>query len=80
MVGYVRKKTILVGTLITAGILNTSVQAKTYNPEVDAANYGYFRVDGDEEWDDDKDAYQAFADYGLNQYIAVEDGYIDFGN
>lgn len=45
-----------------------------------AADYGYLRVDGDEECDDDKDAYQVFAGYGLNQYIAVEDGYIDFGN
>tara|TARA_R110002051_G_scaffold53922_1_gene101189 strand:+ start:7302 stop:7442 length:141 start_codon:yes stop_codon:yes gene_type:complete len=45
-----------------------------------AANYGYLRVDGDEEFDNDKDAYQVFAGYGFNQYIAVEDGYIDFGN
>ncbi|UJF20505.1 porin family protein [Shewanella sp. OMA3-2] len=79
------KKTILVAALITAGFLSSSAQAETYNPEVDAqgfyvgADYGFLRVEGDEEFDDNKGAYQVFAGYGLNQYIAVEGSYIDFG-
>jgi len=80
------KKSILLGTLIAAGFLNTNVQAQAYNAEDDArgiyvgAGYGYLRADGDDDFDDDKDAYQVFAGYGFNQYIAVEAGFIDFGD
>ncbi|MDO6427690.1 porin family protein [Thalassotalea sp. 1_MG-2023] len=80
------KKSILLGSLITAGLLSTNVQAQTYNDETDAegvyigAGYGYLRADGDDNFDDNKDAYQAFLGYGFNKHFAIEGGFIDFGN
>jgi len=80
------KKTILTCVLISTGFLSSTVQAEAYNPETDATgayiggSYGYLRVDSDEEFDDNKDAYQLFAGYSLNQYIALEGSYINFGD
>lgn len=83
---HIMKKTILTCVLISAGLLTSTVQAEDYNPEKDAAgayiggNYGYLRVDDDEDFDDDKDAYQLFAGYSLNQYLAIEGSYLNFGD
>jgi hypothetical protein len=44
------------------------------------ASYGYLKVDGDDDFDDDKDAYQLFVGYGFNEFIAIEGSYIDFGD
>ena len=44
------------------------------------ANYGYLKVDGDNDFDDDKDAYQLNLGYGFNQYFALEGSYVDFGD
>lgn len=85
---HVMKKTILAYALISTGFLTsaTLAHAEAYNPDSDAAgiyvggNYGYLRVDGDDEFDDDKDAYQLYLGYSLNQYIAVEGSYLDFGD
>ncbi|WP_206696864.1 porin family protein [Marinomonas algicola] len=80
------KKSLLLGALITAGFLNSNVQAQEYNAENDAkglyigAGYGYLRADGDDNFDDNKEAYQAFLGYGANQYFAIEGGFIDFGH
>lgn len=38
------------------------------------------RVDGDEEFDDDKDAYDLRLGYSFNQYFALDGSYIDFGD
>ncbi|MFT2090574.1 porin family protein [Paraglaciecola sp. 2405UD69-4] len=43
-------------------------------------NYGYLRVEGDDDFDDDKDVYEGIIGYRFNQYIALEGSYIDFGN
>ncbi|XAW88979.1 outer membrane beta-barrel protein [Vibrio sp. CDRSL-10 TSBA] len=42
-------------------------------------NYGYVKVDGQDDFDDDNDVMQALAGYKLNRYVAVEGSYIDFG-
>ncbi|GAA0853832.1 porin family protein [Aliiglaciecola litoralis] len=42
-------------------------------------NYGHLRVDGDDEFDDDKDAYQFLGGYQFNSYFAIEGSYVDFG-
>jgi len=85
---HTMKKSILAYALISTGFLSTAtlVHAEAYNPDSDAAgvyvggNYGYLRVDGDDEFDDDKDAYQVFLGYSLNEYVAVEGSYVDFGD
>ncbi|TYK65839.1 porin family protein [Colwellia echini] len=79
------KKTILLGSLISASLLTYSVQAKAEDAAVDTsgiyvgASYGYLRVEGDDDFDEDKSAYQIFTGYGFNKYIAVEGSFIDFG-
>ncbi|GGW86583.1 porin family protein [Alteromonas halophila] len=63
-------------------------QAQSYNQDenIDDAgfyvggNYGYLRVDGDDEFDDDKDVWQGVAGYRFNEYFALEGSYIDFGD
>lgn len=80
------KKSLLIGSLITAGLLSSSVQAQSYNADNDAAGiyvgagYGYLQVDSDDNFDDNKGAYQVFLGYGVNKYFAIEGGFIDFGN
>ncbi|MCW8107452.1 porin family protein [Alteromonas ponticola] len=44
------------------------------------ANYGWLRVDSDDEFDDDKDVWQGVVGYRFNQYFALEGGYINFGD
>jgi opacity protein-like surface antigen len=83
---HIMKKTILTCVLISTGSLSSTLQAETYNQEANAAgayigaSYGYLRVDGDEDFDDDKDAYQLFAGYSFNQYITFEGSYLNFGD
>ena len=43
-------------------------------------NYGYLNVDGEDDFDDDNDVWQALAGYRVNRYFAVEGSYIDFGH
>ncbi|MFA7554994.1 MAG: porin family protein [Spongiibacteraceae bacterium] len=44
------------------------------------ANYGYLKVDSEDDFDDDKDAIQGLIGYRFNNYIAVEGSVIDFGS
>ncbi|MBB1317480.1 porin family protein [Shewanella sp. SR43-4] len=44
------------------------------------ANYGYLKVDGDDEFDDDNDVLQGLVGYRFNKYLALEGSYIDFGH
>ncbi|MEP0176324.1 MAG: porin family protein [Paraglaciecola sp.] len=43
-------------------------------------NYGYLRVEGDDDFDDDKDVFEGIVGYRFNQYIALEGSYINFGD
>lgn len=43
------------------------------------ANYGYLKVDGDDDFDDENDVIQGLVGYRFNQYFALEGGYINFG-
>lgn len=43
-------------------------------------NYGYLRVEGEEDFDDDKDVWQGVVGYKFNTYVALEGSYIDFGD
>ena len=43
-------------------------------------NYGYLKVEGEDDFDDDKDVWQGVAGYKFNEWIAIEGSYIDFGD
>ncbi|QPG06123.1 porin family protein [Salinimonas marina] len=43
-------------------------------------NYGYLKVDGQDDFDDDNDMWQGLAGYRFNRYLAVEGSMIDFGD
>lgn len=42
-------------------------------------NFGYVKVDGEDDFDDDNKVYQGLLGYRINPYIAIEGSYIDFG-
>ncbi|RPA63263.1 porin family protein [Shewanella frigidimarina] len=44
------------------------------------ANYGYLKVDGEDDFDDDNDVLQGLVGYRFNKYLALEGSYIDFGS
>lgn len=58
---------------------STQVEAKTSGFYV-GGNYGYLRVEGEDDFDDDKDVWQGIAGYKFNEWIAIEGSYIDFGD
>ncbi|MBT78804.1 MAG: hypothetical protein CL587_00230 [Alteromonadaceae bacterium] len=43
-------------------------------------NYGYLKVDGQDDFDDDNDVIQGLVGYRFNRYLAVEGSVIDFGD
>lgn len=43
-------------------------------------NYGYLRVEGDDDFDEDKNVFEGIVGYRFNQYIALEGSYINFGD
>lgn len=55
---------------------NTDV---TKNGVYVGANYGYLKVDGADDFDDNSDVFQGLVGYRFNQYLALEGGYINFG-
>lgn len=44
------------------------------------ANYGYLKVQGEDDFNEDKDVLEAIAGYRFNQYFAFEGSFIDFGD
>ena len=44
------------------------------------ANYGYLKVDGDDDFDDNSDVMQGLVGYKFNKYLALEGSYINFGD
>ncbi len=60
--------------------------AQGYDENIDEAgfyvggNYGYLRVEGEDEFDDDKDVWQGLLGYRFNEYFAIEGSMIDFGD
>ncbi len=74
--------------LVAALALTTTYSAASMAAESDVkndsglyvgGNYGYLKVDGDDDFDDDNDVWQGLVGYKFNPYIAVEGSYIDFG-
>lgn len=74
--------------LVAALALTTTYSAASFAAEQDAkndsglyvgGNYGYLKVDGDDDFDDDNDVWQGLVGYRFNRYIALEGSYIDFG-
>lgn len=74
--------------LLAALALTTTYSAASMAAESDVkndsglyvgGNYGYLKVDGDDDFDDDNDVWQGLVGYKFNPYIAVEGSYIDFG-
>ncbi len=81
------KKLSLLALSCSAVLLSsmTHAQSTAYDKEGDSGvyvggSYGYLKVDGDDDFDDDKDAYQLFLGYQLNEYFALEGSYVDFGS
>lgn len=73
---------VLSTTLLTSTAL---AQSTSYNNDEASGlyvglNYGYLKVDGDNDFDDDDDAYQLALGYSFNSFIAIESSYIDFGS
>jgi opacity protein-like surface antigen len=84
MKNYIRHS---ITAIMTTGLLSSSAMAQStsYNDDDSSglfigASYGHLRVDGDDEFDDNKDAYQGTLGYGFNDYFALEASYIDFGD
>ena len=83
MKNYIRHS---ITAIMTTGLLSSSAiaQSTSYNDDSSGlyigASYGHLRVDGDNEFDDNKDAYQGTLGYGFNDYFALEASYIDFGD
>ncbi len=44
------------------------------------ANYGYLKVDSEDDFDDDSDAVQGLLGYRFNNFFAIEGSVIDFGS
>lgn len=83
------KKTITVfaGIAALTSLSAASVQAQSLDtPWQDDAgfyvggNYGYLKVDGADDFDDDNDVIQGLVGYRFNRYFAVEGSVIDFGD
>ncbi|MBT0585133.1 porin family protein [Alteromonas oceanisediminis] len=76
----------LIMTLSASGFALNSAHAQSVGDDsylkgaYVGASYGWLRVDGDDEFDDDKDAYQFNLGYSFNEYFAVEGSYVDFGD
>ena len=67
-----------------AGVLSSSIAIADDTKTTDhglylGANYGYLRVESDDDFDDDSDATQGLVGYRFNNYLGIEGGYIDFG-
>ncbi|QJR81643.1 porin family protein [Alteromonas pelagimontana] len=43
-------------------------------------NYGYLKVDGQDDFDDDNDVLQGLVGYRFNRYLAIEGSVVDFGD
>jgi opacity protein-like surface antigen len=43
-------------------------------------NYGYLRIEGDDDFDEDNSVWQGLAGYQFNRWVAIEGSYIDFGD
>ncbi len=60
--------------------------AQSYDENIDESgfyvggNYGYLRVEGEDDFDDDKDVWQGLLGYRFNEYFALEGSVIDFGD
>lgn len=80
------KKIYLITSLLAAGAVSVPAFAQSNYQDDETmgaylgANYGYLRVEGEDDFDDDKDAYQFYAGYSFNQYFALEGSYVDFGD
>ncbi|NVK55533.1 MAG: porin family protein [Alteromonadaceae bacterium] len=79
------KKTIIALSTLTA-FATLNVNAQQLDSDINESgiyvggNYGYLRVEGEDEFDDDKDVWQGLVGYKFNTWVAVEGSYIDFGD
>ncbi|MDF1645300.1 MAG: porin family protein [Pseudomonadales bacterium] len=72
--------------MITSAAAISSPAAMAYEPRSNdhglylGANYGYLKIESADDFDDDSDALQGVIGYRLNNYLAIEGSYIDFGD
>lgn len=55
-----------------------AAQENTSGPYI-GGDYGYVKVDGEDDFDDDNHMWQGVIGYRLNRFLALEGGYVDFG-
>ncbi|WP_218312687.1 porin family protein [Alteromonas antoniana] len=76
-------KTTLAGIIALTAF---GANAQSYDENIDESgfyvggNYGYLRVEGEDDFDDDKDVWQGLLGYRFNEYFALEGSIIDFGD
>ncbi|WP_414828469.1 porin family protein [Alteromonas sp. H39] len=76
-------KTTLAGIIALTAF---GANAQSYDENIDESgfyvggNYGYLRVEGEDDFDDDKDVWQGLLGYRFNEYFALEGSFIDFGD
>ena len=77
----------LSAVLFTTGLSASQAMAQVTDNTLQAhqgvyvgGNYGYLKVDGEDDFDDDNDVWQGLIGYRFNRYIAVEGSYVDFGD
>lgn len=69
--------------LLGTGIASAQVTDNTLQDKEGfyvGGNYGYLKVDGQDDFDDDNDMWQGLVGYRFNRYIAVEGSIVDFGD
>ena len=70
---------LVTGALFLASFSASSFAAGNESGLYVGGNFGYVKIDGEDDFDDDNQVYQGLLGYRINPYIAVEGGYIDFG-
>ncbi len=73
----------IIGSLALATTLSTAAFAESSQANTSGlyigGNYGYLKVDSDDDFDDNKDVTQAIIGYRFNPFLAIEGSRIDFG-
>lgn len=73
---------VVLGTVALTAFTSTSYAASPYSTSTGlylGGNYGYLKIDGDDEFDDSNDVWQGIIGYQVNQFFALEGAYSDFG-
>lgn len=70
--------TVMASSAAYAQVTNNTIQ--DHEGFYVGGNYGYLKVDGQDDFDDDNDMWQGLVGYRFSRYFAVEGSYVDFGD